>query len=317
MPSIQGDSWRSIGRNAGEAGRITYTSFMRVPLLLLFSMVALQDDVSNLVRKLGSDEFETRNAAESKLVELGEKAKPALREALTSKDSEVSARARSALERIEWDEHIKSLPKIFPGVPATWFVEGKAIGTVTMKVFQKEGKLVLEDSWDYEWEGKKQSLKATHVCKSDRALALESVQVVQTQTPPYTWRAEIKDGMLITETQGKETSGEEWTKRKSKEISSTALTHFSLARLIGAFPRRKGFAFEFDLIEPFGINIHRNVKLTCGGEEEVEVGERKIKAWKWELSGTSRDVPEYKQYYWLIEGKVVGTPKGWVLEPSK
>jgi hypothetical protein len=290
---------------------------MRALLLLLFSTAALQDDISSLVRKLGSDELESRNAAESKLVEIGENAKPALREALASNDNEVATRARSALDRIEWDQYIKSLPKTFPGVPMTWFYEGNAIGTVTMKVSQKEDNLVLEDSWEYELEGKKHSVKATHVCKADRALTLKSAQVVQTATPAHTWRAEIKDGMLVTETQGKETSGQEWTKRHSKEITSPALTYFSLTRLIGAFPRRKGFAFEFDLIGTFGIDIRRNVKISCAGEEEVEVGEKRIMAWKWELSGTFRDNPNYKEYFWMKEGRVVGTPRGRLLEPSK
>jgi hypothetical protein len=290
---------------------------MRVLFLLLFPVVALQDDVSSLVQKLGSDELEARNAAENKLVEIGEKARPALREALASKDNEVARRAKSALERIDWDEHIKSLPEAFPGEPMTWNFEGKVIGTVTMKASRKEDELVLEDSWEYEWEGKKHSLKATHVCKPDHVLTLRSVRVVQTQTPTYTWRAEVKDGMLLAETQGKETSGEEWTKRQSKEISATALTHFSLARLIGAFPRRKGFAFEFDLIEMPGILIRRNAKLTCLGEQEAEIGDKMIKAWKWELSGISRDHPDYKQFFWSKEGQVLCTPKGWLLGSSK
>jgi WD40 repeat protein len=58
-------------------------------------------DIQRLIRMLGADEFETREAAAQKLEALGCKAWPALRKAAaTETDPEIKARARELVERI-------------------------------------------------------------------------------------------------------------------------------------------------------------------------------------------------------------------------
>ncbi len=59
-------------------------------------------DVEGLVRKLGSDDFKQRQAAEKALRKLGLEARPALQRAAKSSDPEISARAAALLEEIVW-----------------------------------------------------------------------------------------------------------------------------------------------------------------------------------------------------------------------
>lgn len=57
-------------------------------------------DAAALVKKLGSDDYAVREEAQKKLVEMGDKAVPALEEALKSEDLEVRLRAGRALRAI-------------------------------------------------------------------------------------------------------------------------------------------------------------------------------------------------------------------------
>ncbi len=59
-----------------------------------------EDEVAARVRDLGSPDFETREKAEARLVELGEKAAKALEEAAKDEDPEVARRAERALRKI-------------------------------------------------------------------------------------------------------------------------------------------------------------------------------------------------------------------------
>lgn len=74
-------------------------------LLAPFALAAIvfaqgADDPAELVKKLGSDDYAVREEAQSKLVDLGDKAIPALEEALKSDDLEVRLRAGRALRAI-------------------------------------------------------------------------------------------------------------------------------------------------------------------------------------------------------------------------
>lgn len=78
---------------------------------LLFAPMALAaivfaqgtEDTLALVKKLGSEDYAVREDAQRKLVEMGEKAVPALEEALKSEDLEVRLRAGRALRAIGAD----------------------------------------------------------------------------------------------------------------------------------------------------------------------------------------------------------------------
>lgn len=69
----------------------------------LFLAFAVQDDASALIRKLGSENLEEREAATNGLLKLGKAARPAILDGVNHKDPEISRRAKSILERLEVD----------------------------------------------------------------------------------------------------------------------------------------------------------------------------------------------------------------------
>ena len=76
---------------------------------LLALVLFPQDSVDDLIRQLGSDEFDAREKASDELLRIGAPALPALRKAAESGDAEVRYRIKLILPRIEW-----SLPKDAP-----------------------------------------------------------------------------------------------------------------------------------------------------------------------------------------------------------
>ncbi|MHC4933521.1 MAG: HEAT repeat domain-containing protein, partial [Planctomycetota bacterium] len=97
---------------------------MRKPLLLLLPLalvgaVLAQDSASpeDLVRQLGDDDYAVREGATKKLVEMGEKAVPALEKALQSEDLEVRLRAGRALRAIR-DDKTGRAPEVDEAAPA-------------------------------------------------------------------------------------------------------------------------------------------------------------------------------------------------------
>lgn len=76
-------------------------SLFLLPLLLAAAVMAQQaPSAEDLVRKLGHEEFQVREDATRKLIEMGRAAVPALEKALASKDLEVRVRAGRALRAI-------------------------------------------------------------------------------------------------------------------------------------------------------------------------------------------------------------------------
>ena len=61
----------------------------------------LKDKIARLIKELGDNEWSVREAASKALVDIGQPALAALKEALKSKDAEVAMRAREAVEKIE------------------------------------------------------------------------------------------------------------------------------------------------------------------------------------------------------------------------
>src|SRR5262245_39063986 len=75
-----------------------------MPFACIFLLaLAEQDDVEALIRKLGSETPAEREAATNGLLRIGKVARPAILEATTHQDPEISRRAKSILERLELD----------------------------------------------------------------------------------------------------------------------------------------------------------------------------------------------------------------------
>jgi hypothetical protein len=107
------------------------------------------DDPLDLVKKLGSDDYAVREEAQRKLIQMGEKAVPALEEALKSDDLEVRLRAGRALRAIGGEAKQEEAGPNEAEEPATpgvqqkstsfRFMNGKVVVTVTETV---DGKVV-------------------------------------------------------------------------------------------------------------------------------------------------------------------------------
>jgi PDZ domain len=127
--------------------------FLLIAPLALAAIVLAQaaDDPAELVKKLGSEDYAVREDAQRKLIEMGEKAVPALEEALKSEDLEVRLRAGRALraigaepkqaEKAEEAEQVEepAAPGVQQKSTSLQIMPGKVTVTVTETV---EGKLV-------------------------------------------------------------------------------------------------------------------------------------------------------------------------------
>jgi hypothetical protein len=118
----------------------------------LAAIVFAQDtqDAAALVKKLGSEEYAVREEAQKKLVEMGDKAVPALEEALKSEDLEVRLRAGRALRAIgaqtKQAEAVESEAPVAGQVPARGHFQGMSMsmgpGKVTVTITQSvDGKI--------------------------------------------------------------------------------------------------------------------------------------------------------------------------------
>lgn len=124
--------------------------FLLFAPLALAAMVFAQggDDPAELVKKLGSDDYAVREEAQGKLIAMGEKAIPALEEALKSDDLEVRLRAGRALRAIGGEATQEEAPAkeaeepAAPGVrtksTSVQMMDGKVTVTVTETVDGKE-----------------------------------------------------------------------------------------------------------------------------------------------------------------------------------
>jgi hypothetical protein len=87
-------------------------SLLLLPLFLAAAVVAQQaPSADELIEKLGHEDYQVREDATQKLIELGQAAVPALEKALHSKDLEVRVRAGRALRAIRGETAGKQPPK--------------------------------------------------------------------------------------------------------------------------------------------------------------------------------------------------------------
>jgi HEAT repeat protein len=100
--NILRDAWRAWWRNTdGEALLGVAREHTLRP--------QMRQNIQQLIRKLGDDEFSVREAAFDELLRLGRITLPQMREAVSSKDLEIVRRARELIERIE-QEPTRVLP---------------------------------------------------------------------------------------------------------------------------------------------------------------------------------------------------------------
>ncbi len=97
LKKSRASTWRFIPMTIASLAAVT---------LLWFTLTAPQDDP--LLRQLGDDDPEKREAAYTELVKRGDAARPILEKALTSKNPDVSGRAAKGLRAIDYAKDLKA-----------------------------------------------------------------------------------------------------------------------------------------------------------------------------------------------------------------
>jgi hypothetical protein len=93
-------------------------SLFLLPLLLAAAVVAQQaPSADDLIEKLGHEDYQVREDATKKLIEMGQAAVPALEKALLSEDLEVRVRAGRALRALRGEKARKQVRKPEPVAP--------------------------------------------------------------------------------------------------------------------------------------------------------------------------------------------------------
>jgi WD40 repeat protein len=127
--------------------RLALTALLPSLLCCVFALPALAvpDDkaaeIERLIRELGDEDFDVRQAATEKLAKIGEAALPALKQAADGKDLEVKRRAADLLARIE-KEHPVELLSIRGPTTGYW---------VNRVAFTKDGKQAIATGGGVIW----------------------------------------------------------------------------------------------------------------------------------------------------------------------
>ncbi len=259
--------------------------------------------IHTLIPRLSSKEVKERQDAERDLLALGSKVIPSLEEAAGSKDAGIAREAASMLatvkrmqEEKDWDRRVKALPETSGTREFTW---GNTGATITMKTSLRGDDLLMENEHSVVLNGKRTTIWTVKtVCSADHTFSPHEFSVEETDDvtgKKRSWSGKFKDGKVKV------------TGDRTKDLDVTAKTVSDTAfyRMLWTLPTRVGFEYEFDLFG--GLRLQPGQRLTCVGEEEVEIHGRKVKAAKWEFALRLPEVVGLYslEYYWVANGKVV------------
>lgn len=267
--------------------------------LWLAAALLLQDDVSKLMADLGADKPETRDAAATALVALGDKAVDALKKAAASTDPDLSARATDILGRIDaakfekaWETALRAAPKSFADRTYSVTVDGKAAGSARFKTREEKGELILDDVLDMEQDDKKLSIAAVTTTSAGRYPSPRKLAVKVRGRESFEFETFLEDGALSVTNPDGET--------QSVKVTDRTVTLFALFRVVEALPCVRDRAVVFDLIIEREMRFRGNQTLVCDGLSTIAIGEKKVEAWKWEVTADSR-----KQQFWVKDGRLL------------
>jgi tetratricopeptide (TPR) repeat protein len=101
-------------------GVLTMAAALLISAVVFWNIVPQEvpDEAAPHVRALGSEDYDTREAAHTELVAMGEKARPALESAVKSPDREVQARAAAILARLDRGRKLDDLSRRIELLPA-------------------------------------------------------------------------------------------------------------------------------------------------------------------------------------------------------
>ncbi len=255
-----------------------------------------QEEIPGLIEELAAGTLAERDAAQQRLVELADAAEPALRKAGESMDKVLASRAKTALESIAaaredrlWAERIKALAKSHAERHFEFRLNGEKIGGGVLKTREEKGTLILEDTLEIDWKGRKIKMNLEQTSSFDRWLNPLAIHSKDGDGKDVkTFKAEIKDGMLKSDV-------------RNFAVSDKVVTSFALFRVVATLPQRKGFRFDFDSLEAEELNYKQGHMLECRGQEEIELDGKPVAAWAWQHS----EGGIMNHHYWVRDGLLV------------
>ncbi len=262
---------------------------MRFLILLAALMPPFQEEtapsVERLIEMLRSDRAGERDEGARRLYETGEKAIPLLQEAARSGDPEVRARARAVLDRLERDRQEREgnaraarLPEFWPGGRYDVLVEGRRAVSWSFRneKVKRGGREFLRLRISVvPSETDRQSLvdlitrelgewAEEYLCEANRTLTPVEARI-GLEAPPLTGDPPGPGKIRLNE--------------RIMEAPAGGILGGPPAHVATLMPQEKGAEWTFHAVDFFREDLRRIV-LRCEGREEITLGGKTLKAWR-------------------------------------
>jgi hypothetical protein len=274
---------------------------------LLAALLLVQDDeLSSLIRKLGSADAAVREKAEKRLLELDEKAEPALKDARKSSDAEIANRAATLLLRMERGRKEKELEErerkqMKEGLSISWRwgndVETIGRGKTVMKKEKdgiriettRRGEKYLDDQY-----------KMSLLCAANPTFSPQTIESTYEGAVKgdgfFSYKAKVADGKLVARFD----SGKE----KTLKVSDRLVVWDALPKIIAALPQIEGHRIAVDLLRVEDFDLEPGCVIEAVGPEKVRHGGKEITSWKWTLTLPDGNPTPYP-VWWVADRKVI------------
>jgi len=286
---------------------------MRFPILLA-ALLVLQEDagtrVRGLIEKLRSDRVEERDEASRELHAAGEKAVPLLREAARSGDSEVRARARAVLDRLERDRHGREgderagrLPDFWRGGTYDVLLGGRRAVRWTFRNerVKREGRdflllkvsFVERDKGDDPDGGFSVDLITTDLDERTEEYLCE---IERTLAP-----SEVRTGPAAPDLKGDFRGGRTKVRLNGQVLEAPAggVLGGRPTHVAALMPFEKGAELAFHRVHTPALRLEES-RLRCEGVGEIEIGGKKLKAWRFDDLAPGMDGSGKPRFsYWI------------------
>jgi hypothetical protein len=268
---------------------------MRFPIFLAALALLPQEDpgprLRRLVEQLHSDRAEEREEASRDLYAAGEKAVPFLREAERSSDSEVRARARAVLDRLEQDRREREadaraarLPDSWPGGTYDVLVGGKRAvrWSFTNEKVKRGGRdlLLLKVRYVERDKADPDSGFSVDLITTDLDERLEEYlcEPGRRLAP-----VEVRSAFLAPDLKGTFAGGGRKVLLNGDvlEAPEGSLLGGRPTHVAALMPFEKGAELAFHRVHTPARRLEA-ARLRCEGMEEIEAGGKKLKAWRFD-----------------------------------
>jgi hypothetical protein len=155
-------------------------------------------------------------------------------------------------------------------------MEGESVGTLTMKTrIEKKGNgkvVVFEDQMEMARGGEKMQM----TMKETAALSHLRILSAQRGGKDMDWSVSVSGNKAVLKVEGRE---------QTVELTEGAVGESGLLRILCAAEQKEKASFKVDVLSMTSERLEKDHHFTCLGKETVEVGGKKIDAFKWEEKG--------------------------------